>query len=414
MYDDVVLGNVKKDSTTTTPTVTDQAKNRVSQANQAMQRARRHAQDAQRYAQAGNVIQTRMAYEAAEREAAQALYAYQQIQKSALCGSSYSNEAFHYYQEAMWYANQAKALLGQAQTVADSNKKPEQNASPNAGVGVPSTPDSYSPPYNCPVQKPTIPQKVLDYIAGITAAMFNDLIGNVFIRGLISAIVGAEVAKLDFGYTSAYDYYLGKVHGHYLSLAVTAGLTAGALTIIFELVMAGGILAFAPTGGTGSVAISVSGTVVATVVVAAETALVTDILESTASDNNKLQKAQEQQNNSGGSSGSRSGVGKPQKDPDKANFRRNLQSLTGEEGVNQEAHHVFPQEYRDVFDERFGLNIDEPKYGSWVEGTIHRKWSWAYNQKWFRFLFSEGEKTLEQVLQFGRQLASEYNFALHY
>lgn len=57
----------------------------------------------------------------------------------------------------------------------------------------------------------------------------------------------------------------------------------------------------------------------------------------------------------------------PPKDPFRsrtaANFRYNLQKLTGSNGVGKQAHHVLPQKFFDIF-EAAGINIHEPKYGS--------------------------------------------------
>ncbi len=52
------------------------------------------------------------------------------------------------------------------------------------------------------------------------------------------------------------------------------------------------------------------------------------------------------------------------------NFRENLRRLTGMSGEaikGLEAHHVLPQEFRDKFWKEYGLNIDDPIFGSWVE-----------------------------------------------
>src|SRR5205814_2873690 len=63
----------------------------------------------------------------------------------------------------------------------------------------------------------------------------------------------------------------------------------------------------------------------------------------------------------------------------KNNFRTNLIRLTGEEPAGYEAHHVLPQKYRELFDDTAGINIDDPRYGSWVEQGSHSRWSSRYN-----------------------------------
>jgi len=49
-----------------------------------------------------------------------------------------------------------------------------------------------------------------------------------------------------------------------------------------------------------------------------------------------------------------------------------------------EAHHDLPRKFRRDF-EKAGLDIDDPKYGRWVEQHPHRRWSRALNDEWQKF-----------------------------
>ncbi|MCU0488366.1 MAG: hypothetical protein MUE67_05385, partial [Anaerolineales bacterium] len=70
------------------------------------------------------------------------------------------------------------------------------------------------------------------------------------------------------------------------------------------------------------------------------------------------------------------------------NFRENLRRLTGkglDDIVGMEAYHVLSQEFSRDFT-KAGINIHDPVFGSWVDATTHRGWSYAYNEQWRKFL----------------------------
>lgn len=79
-----------------------------------------------------------------------------------------------------------------------------------------------------------------------------------------------------------------------------------------------------------------------------------------------------------------------------------------------EVHHVLPQKFAREFQEAGIDNIHDPRFGSWVGKGPHRGWSYQYNQDWREFfdLFKrQGIKpTQEQILEFARTLAKEYEF----
>ena len=93
------------------------------------------------------------------------------------------------------------------------------------------------------------------------------------------------------------------------------------------------------------------------------------------------------------------------------NFRENLARLTGQNPTNAQAHHVFPQKFRDPFNNK-GINIDEPRYGAWWESKAHLKNSAKYNEEWRQFL--RVNPTREQILEFGRRRAKDYGFKINF
>jgi hypothetical protein len=68
------------------------------------------------------------------------------------------------------------------------------------------------------------------------------------------------------------------------------------------------------------------------------------------------------------------------------NFREKLQRLTGkglDDTMGMEAHHVLPQEFEKQFlNMTPDINIHDPIYGSGVDATAHRGWSYTYNGQW--------------------------------
>ena len=97
------------------------------------------------------------------------------------------------------------------------------------------------------------------------------------------------------------------------------------------------------------------------------------------------------------------------------NFRENLQRLTGQTAsnlANTEAHHVLPQKFARDFLKAGIDNIHDPRYGSWVDARAHRSWSHEYNTRWQEFL--RQRRSLEEILQYARQLAEEYGFDVHF
>lgn len=92
-------------------------------------------------------------------------------------------------------------------------------------------------------------------------------------------------------------------------------------------------------------------------------------------------------------------------------FRKGLETRTGIADLKgMEAHHVFPQTFHDIFMKRWGIDVWNPRYGSWVEASAHRHWSPAYNDAWRKFF--ESPHSIEEVFEYARKLGGmkEYGF----
>ncbi len=82
--------------------------------------------------------------------------------------------------------------------------------------------------------------------------------------------------------------------------------------------------------------------------------------------------------------------------------------------INPQAHHNLPWELRGWFaGPRRGLNVNDPRFGRWVEGTppgLHQNWSREYSDAWRAF--SEYNPTADrwQVEAFLKRLLSSRRF----
>ena len=93
------------------------------------------------------------------------------------------------------------------------------------------------------------------------------------------------------------------------------------------------------------------------------------------------------------------------------NFRHNLGQLTGGIPDGVQAHHTLPQAFRKEF-ERIGINIDDPKYGAWLDITTHQKTKDPYNARWQQFFNQHNAEgtipSVEDVEDFAKKLMYEF------
>ena len=91
----------------------------------------------------------------------------------------------------------------------------------------------------------------------------------------------------------------------------------------------------------------------------------------------------------------------------RANFRANLGRATGGIPRGADAHHIFPIKFEERF-RNLGINIHDPRYGAWWSRGPHRSSASAYNNAWSDFYRTNPNATKDEVLQFGRDIASRY------
>jgi hypothetical protein len=96
-----------------------------------------------------------------------------------------------------------------------------------------------------------------------------------------------------------------------------------------------------------------------------------------------------------------------------SNFRENLLNRTPiPKGLkNAEAHHVLPQALESRFKQLFpDLNIHDPKWGAWVQGDLHQRWSKAYQTVWEQWLAKNPNATLAQLEAQTAKLAGQFGY----
>ena len=70
-----------------------------------------------------------------------------------------------------------------------------------------------------------------------------------------------------------------------------------------------------------------------------------------------------------------------------------------------------PRVLADKF-QKAGINIHDPRFGVWWERSSHLKNAAEYLRRWQEFFTHE--PTLEQILQFGRELGVKYGFQVNF
>ena len=90
------------------------------------------------------------------------------------------------------------------------------------------------------------------------------------------------------------------------------------------------------------------------------------------------------------------------------NFRTNLSRLTGKTPSNSHAHHVFPKEFSNKF-KAAGIDVHNPKYGTWWKAGSHVKNAHGYNSQWRSFIDSGGlSRGRAAILNEGREIMKGY------
>jgi hypothetical protein len=96
----------------------------------------------------------------------------------------------------------------------------------------------------------------------------------------------------------------------------------------------------------------------------------------------------------------------------KSSFRANLQDSTGGNHDDDDAHHTLPKAFAEQIYKWTRINVNDARYGSWWKRADHLKNAYKYNREWSKFL--ETQRSRNEILEFGRQMAREYGLTIHF
>lgn len=82
--------------------------------------------------------------------------------------------------------------------------------------------------------------------------------------------------------------------------------------------------------------------------------------------------------------------------------------LTEDSGIGKDAHHVYPQKFRQDFED-VKINIDSSENLQWVDKEFHSTGSYAYNVKWKVFLSSDENIGVEAIKTFAEKMKKFFN-----
>ena len=85
------------------------------------------------------------------------------------------------------------------------------------------------------------------------------------------------------------------------------------------------------------------------------------------------------------------------------NLRKNLTRTTGPAPKGMQAHHIFPRKFEKYFAKR-GIDINDPKYGVWMDERKHLSGANAYNKEWEAFFEKYSNATKEDIMKKAEEL----------
>src|SRR5690606_6974637 len=97
----------------------------------------------------------------------------------------------------------------------------------------------------------------------------------------------------------------------------------------------------------------------------------------------------------------------------KENFRENLGRMTGGIPEGAHAHHVLPVKFEKNF-RKAGINIHEPRFGTWWQAGAHKAAARGYNARWREFFRRNDTPSIERVLAEGRKIASDHGLQIYF
>lgn len=88
------------------------------------------------------------------------------------------------------------------------------------------------------------------------------------------------------------------------------------------------------------------------------------------------------------------------------NLRKSLTRTTGHAPKGMQAHHIFPRKFEKYFS-RHGIDINDPKYGVWMDEHRHLSGAWEYNKEWEDFFLKNDDLTKEKIMEHAEELMNK-------
>ena len=88
------------------------------------------------------------------------------------------------------------------------------------------------------------------------------------------------------------------------------------------------------------------------------------------------------------------------------NFRYNLAERTGIKPPDKQAHHIFPNKFKINFN-KAEIDINNPKYGIWLEKNFHLQKASKYNKSWDIFFKDNANPNKEEIFRHMEQAMDE-------
>ena len=88
------------------------------------------------------------------------------------------------------------------------------------------------------------------------------------------------------------------------------------------------------------------------------------------------------------------------------NFRYNLAERTGIKPLDKQAHHIFPNKFKINFN-KAEIDINNPKYGIWLEKNFHLQKASKYNKSWDIFFKDNANPNKEEIFRHMEQAMDE-------
>ncbi len=71
------------------------------------------------------------------------------------------------------------------------------------------------------------------------------------------------------------------------------------------------------------------------------------------------------------------------------------------------------QKFANWFAEK-GLNVHDPRFGSWVDKASHTKWSYKYNKYWQEYISNHPNASAKQIIEYAKQLGKKFKFTINF